>query len=700
MALPSDKLTVSYHQIMAMPIRSRTALASNGLADIMAKALTPGQRAALFPKYYREASLGVTGSTGSLSAGPLGGNSNSPPSGYNPTPSVEKDAAKAGVPLPGQGVTPGSPTSRKPIKVSSNKFFDAISASEGTSDKKAQDHGFDSPYDVPLGYGKLGMPPKPLSQMTLAEVYAFGRTYIDKGSDSSAMGRFQITGTTMKDYMEKAGLTWDDPFDAASQQKLAIEIAKSQGLTAWEGLKAHPDLMQVAYQELSSGNAVVGENLDGAISPGLTAEQVYFNDQGQALVDNKYGETATAMTDPNSVPATDIEYQKMLQDQIVKSDKYGTAGTAAKQGGNDVAIARLNPEYVKRATEVQKALDEAGFNDAHLSSTYRPKEYRTNSSGSNWSDMSLHGFGLATDWGGVPAYGTKEYDKFASIMKSKGFYNPYPDNPKEWNHWQIIPDKKITLDGNPDIVKARDDWAATGYSDDSLKSILDQKVNEKYGFEPITTASTNAEPTVDTASALPTPTSSQYTLNDKELMDFVHSTDEYKNNSNPLKFLGGPKEVLADPSVQKLLADKGVSIENGVATVKDPSNPDFMKFMEDPTTSKILTPIATQSPSGVMPFGTEPPTQQASIQPVSSVGLTLPTSAGGVPTSIPSDTTTPQANPPADPPALPTNMAAGVGPIAPAKQTPSSITEVAVESKMSNSNPYRDYRSGLNYTSV
>jgi hypothetical protein len=88
--------------------------------------------------------------------------------------------------------------------------------------------------------------------MTLAEVYDWGQSVLRvnhrrAGSPgdpsrrgSSAAGAFQITGATMRRHMEEAGLSWDDKFTPDNQRKLALVIARYEGLGAWEGFKQHP----------------------------------------------------------------------------------------------------------------------------------------------------------------------------------------------------------------------------------------------------------------------------------------------------------------------------------------------------------------------------------------------------------------------------------------------------------------------------
>ncbi|CAB4144308.1 hypothetical protein UFOVP470_27 [uncultured Caudovirales phage] len=120
-------------------------------------------------------------------------------------------------------------------------FFAALIKAEGT-DRRGD------PYNEVLGYGRYGMPPQPLTEMTLAEVYDFGRTVRARHGSSSAVGAFQIVGATMKAYMAAAGLDWNDLFDETNQRKLAYAIAQGQGVrpSTWEGLRGNPRLLAAA----------------------------------------------------------------------------------------------------------------------------------------------------------------------------------------------------------------------------------------------------------------------------------------------------------------------------------------------------------------------------------------------------------------------------------------------------------------------
>lgn len=129
--------------------------------------------------------------------------------------------------------------------------LDAIIRAEGTARGRGGKPA--DPFQTVLGYGKYGTPPKPLTDMTLQEAYRFGQDVVrpahraDKGGQgSSALGAFQIVGSTMKAMMARAGLGWDDKFSAENQIKLAQEIRKTQGFGAWEGFKFHPNELAIA----------------------------------------------------------------------------------------------------------------------------------------------------------------------------------------------------------------------------------------------------------------------------------------------------------------------------------------------------------------------------------------------------------------------------------------------------------------------
>jgi hypothetical protein len=132
----------------------------------------------------------------------------------------------------------------------SNDFYDAIIKAEGTGKRG-------NPYDEVLGYGKYGTPSKPLSQMTIAEVMAFGdqmRANPANPYNSSAAGAFQIVGSNLREAVRLGLVKPDEVYNEGTQKRLASWIARTQGLGAWEGFKFHPDQRMRAMRAMGLGS--------------------------------------------------------------------------------------------------------------------------------------------------------------------------------------------------------------------------------------------------------------------------------------------------------------------------------------------------------------------------------------------------------------------------------------------------------------
>jgi len=124
-----------------------------------------------------------------------------------------------------------------------------------------------SPYNTVVGFGRFGQPPKPLTQMTMGEVVAFGRNVLIPNSraagvgrdsrgtiGSSASGAYQITQETMRNIAPGLfGDKWRSmPYSEQNQDamgRLLFEQNKSGNLKQiWQGL---PDSTPGAYANMT-----------------------------------------------------------------------------------------------------------------------------------------------------------------------------------------------------------------------------------------------------------------------------------------------------------------------------------------------------------------------------------------------------------------------------------------------------------------
>lgn len=114
-------------------------------------------------------------------------------------------------------------------------LLEQIARGEGTSDKQAVEKGFASGYDVVLGYGKFGLPSKPLSQMTLSEVKTYQDELRSKSGDlnSSAVGKYQIIKGTLQELQKELQLPDTTIFNKETQDKMAEALLRRRKITQY-----------------------------------------------------------------------------------------------------------------------------------------------------------------------------------------------------------------------------------------------------------------------------------------------------------------------------------------------------------------------------------------------------------------------------------------------------------------------------------
>jgi len=114
------------------------------------------------------------------------------------------------------------------------KLLEQIAEGEGTSKAKALENGYKSEYDVTLGYGAyVDDKQVPISSMTLTQLMQLQRKMLRNKKNrlnSSAVGKYQITRTTLKDLMRRMNLKGSEKFTPELQDKMAIELLKRRGL--------------------------------------------------------------------------------------------------------------------------------------------------------------------------------------------------------------------------------------------------------------------------------------------------------------------------------------------------------------------------------------------------------------------------------------------------------------------------------------
>lgn len=284
------------------------------------------------------------------------------PSIFDAVPGIPGVGGMPGFPgMPNIGV--GSKSSGSIITSSGTKaLLDQIALGEGTTDEKAQKHGYASAYDVPLGYGKYGGKAgttKPVSQMTIGEVKALQKEIL-KGSgklNSSAIGKYQIVGTTLRGLQEEMGLSDDQLFDAELQDKLATQLLKRRGYDKFlSGEISAEDLQKELYKEWAS--IAHPETKRAKQHTGTSHEQIQA-----ALKAAKDNTTIAGQVNPTG-------------QQITGISEPITPGTLSelqsRTGGKHIDVDNLDASYAGSLGSFMKEAEEVFGKKLTIQSGYRP----------------------------------------------------------------------------------------------------------------------------------------------------------------------------------------------------------------------------------------------------------------------------------------------------------------------------------------
>jgi muramidase (phage lysozyme) len=123
-----------------------------------------------------------------------------------------------------------------------SNMLDLIGAAEGTDKGRG--------YNETLGYGAFTGGAVNLTGMTLNEVLALQQRMLahpDNSYNSSAVGRYQIVGRTLRSLMDELSLSGDRLFDEDTQDELARALLRRRGndpaalRNEWEGLRRVDD---------------------------------------------------------------------------------------------------------------------------------------------------------------------------------------------------------------------------------------------------------------------------------------------------------------------------------------------------------------------------------------------------------------------------------------------------------------------------
>jgi hypothetical protein len=152
------------------------------------------------------------------------------------------------------------------------------------------------------------------------------------------------------------------------------------------------------------------------------------------------------VTQLGSLPIAEMPWTEIAAARSYLIETASPGYTMARQGP-ELAIGRLNPEFVIRLANAVKEARQAGLTSAGVFSAYRPPAFGIGGFFDKFH--SLHTYGLAVDMYGIGGPGSAAAQLWYEIAARHGVVCPYGSHHQaEWNHCQPT-SLKIILAGNP-----------------------------------------------------------------------------------------------------------------------------------------------------------------------------------------------------------------------------------------------------------
>jgi len=221
--------------------------------------------------------------------------------------------------------------------------FDVLGKSEGTDKGRG--------YNETLAYGAFTGGEVDLENMTIAEVKALQRDMLshpDNSWNSSAVGRYQIVGKTLRNLQRQMGLPDDAKFDRRTQDAMAAQLIKGRGYDKWKAGDLSDD-------EFLTSLAKEWASLPTAEGRGYYAGQrasVGTNDVLSAFMGQRPVSAGQAAIDEQLTPASASASENaiVIDESFAASDPMGLMA-----GGNPFAAIAEEAKAARQAEETQVA---------------------------------------------------------------------------------------------------------------------------------------------------------------------------------------------------------------------------------------------------------------------------------------------------------------------------------------------------------
>lgn len=162
-------------------------------------------------------------------------------------------------------ITTGFVLERNSMTVNYRSLLDTIAQGESKGNYNAY-------------YGHAANTAIDFTSMTVTEVLVWQQEYIDQGSPSSAVGKYQFINTTLKGLIDELGIEGNARFDAALQDRLAIRLLERRGVHDYmQGRISREQLAHNLSKEWAALPRVIGDNPESSYYAGDGLNSVHVS---------------------------------------------------------------------------------------------------------------------------------------------------------------------------------------------------------------------------------------------------------------------------------------------------------------------------------------------------------------------------------------------------------------------------------------
>ena len=295
-----------------------------------------------------------------------------------------------------------------------------------------------------------GMSPDQIAKATGANTYETGLLPNNYQMTSADIGSHMSSNDALVAGLQKLGAG-----GAGGASSIAMGMP-GRGMPAASPWGSLPDASVIGSPSIQMGALGRGlpsnpygsldpSQFNGGLNP-FSNVKMAFNPAGAGVTTAAAAPAAAAGT-PAGYPVgwNGIDSLQVANDRaFLMAHSSGSAATRASD------FKDMNPDMVTKSAASIREADANGMNVSIFSGA-RPPNATGGVGSAGVFDMggySLHPVGMAADFSGIGRAGSAQSSQWNDIATKNGLFNPYgPDNLKEWNHYQDVPQRNLDRSG-------------------------------------------------------------------------------------------------------------------------------------------------------------------------------------------------------------------------------------------------------------